>query len=376
MSSLPASQVSSANDLTIRSITATLVLVPLRRALGTSIMRVTESPLLLIDLVTEEGITGRAYLFCYLESVGHAVIALIRDVNDVLAGAVASPAAIRRTLHARFALVGAQGPISFVLAGVDMACWDAVAIAAKLPLARLLGAPLRPIPAYNSNGLGLVEPQAAADEALELVAEGFSAIKMRIGRPSAADDLAAVRAVRAAISSDVALMVDYNQVLSANAARDRCRQLDDEGLYWIEEPVRHDDYATTAALAALLRTPVQIGENFAGPRAMSESLHRRASDFVMPDVERIGGVSGWLAAAALADTARVEMSSHLFPEVSAHLLAATPTAHWLEYVDWADPIVADPLRVVDGHVTPPDRPGTGLVWDADAVARFRRGLNR
>lgn len=253
-----------------------------------------------------------------------------------------------------------------------MACWDALAIAAGLPLARLLGATNRPIAAYNSNGLGLVDPQAAADEALELVDEGFRAIKMRLGRRSAQDDLAAVRAVRTALPSDVALMADYNQALSRDAARERCRQLDDEGLYWIEEPVRHDDYAATAELAALLRTPVQIGENFAGPHAMSLALQRTASDLVMPDLERIGGVTGWHGAAALADIAGIEMSSHLYHEVSAHLLAATPTAHWIEYVDWADPILQEPLKVVDGRVTPPDRPGNGLAWDPDAVAHFRR----
>jgi mandelate racemase len=260
-----------------------------------------------------------------------------------------------------------------VLAGIDVACWDALAIAAELPLARMLGATLRPTAAYNSNGLGLSEPQAAADEALELVAEGFRAVKMRLGRPSPDDDLAAVRAVRAAIPPDVALMADYNQALSPRAARERCRRLDDEGLHWIEEPVRHDDYATSAELAAMLRTPVQIGENFAGPRAMSVALQQRASDLVMPDLDRIGGVSGWTGAAALAEVAGIEMSSHLYPEVSAHLLAATPTAHWIEYVDWAAPILQEPPAVVDGYVTPPDVPGTGLVWDTDAVARFRRG---
>jgi mandelate racemase len=359
--------------LTVRSVDATLVVVPMRRALGTSVMGITEAPLVLIDLQTEEGITGRAYLFCYLESAGHAVIALTRDVGAVLAGTVASPAAVRRALEARFKLLGARGLVSAVLAGVDVACWDVLAIAAGLPLARMLGATIRPTAAYNSNGLGLVEPQAAADEALELVDEGFRAIKMRLGRPSGHDDLAAVRAVRAAIPPDVALMADYNQALSPDAARERCRQLDDEGLYWIEEPVRHDDYAASAELAALLRTPVQIGENFAGPRAMSVALEHNASDLVMTDLERIGGVSGWLGAAALADVAGTEMSSHLYHEVSAHLLAATPTAHWIEYVDWADLILQEPLKVVGGCVTPPDRPGAGLVWDADAVAHFRRG---
>jgi mandelate racemase len=362
-----------AEALTIRAVDAALVMVPMRRALGTSVMSITEAPLVLIDLQTEEGITGRAYLFCYLESAGHAAIALARDASAVLAGTAAAPAAARRALEARFKLLGARGLASAVLAGVDVACWDALAIAAGLPLARMLGATMRPTPAYNSNGLGLVEPQAAVDEALELVAEGFGAIKMRLGRLSADDDLAAVRAVRAAIPADVALMADYNQALSPNAARRRCRQLDDEGLYWIEEPVRHDDYAASAELAALLRTPVQIGENFAGPRAMAAALRHNASDLVMPDLERIGGVSGWLAAAALADAAGIEMSSHLFHEVSAHLLAATPTAHWIEYVDWADAILEQPLKVTGGSVTPPDRPGAGLTWDTDAVKRFRRG---
>ncbi|HEX4247899.1 MAG TPA: enolase C-terminal domain-like protein, partial [Pseudonocardia sp.] len=198
-------------ELTVRSVEATLVRVPMRRALGTSATRIADAPLLLIDLHTEEGVTGRAYLFCYLESAGHAEVALVRDVNAVLAGTPAGPAAVRRALEARFKLLGVRGLVAAVLAGVDTACWDALAIAAGLPLARLLGSGPRPIPAYNSNGLGLIAPAAAAEEAQELVAEGFHAIKMRLGRPSAGDDLAAVRAVRAAIAPDVTLMADYNQ---------------------------------------------------------------------------------------------------------------------------------------------------------------------
>ncbi|HEX4252041.1 MAG TPA: enolase C-terminal domain-like protein, partial [Pseudonocardia sp.] len=207
----------------------------------------------------------------------------------------------------------------------------------------------------------------------ELVAEGFHAIKMRLGRPSAGDDLAAVRAVRAAIAPDVTLMADYNQALGLPSALDRCRTLDDEGLSWIEEPVRHDDYAASAQLAAALRTPVQLGENFAGPRALALALEHGACDLVMPDLDRIGGVTGWQAAAALADVAGMPVSSHLFPEVSVHLLAATPTAHWLEYVDWAAPLLLEPLRIVGGVATPPDRPGNGLEWDTAAVTRYRIG---
>jgi mandelate racemase len=81
-------------------------------------------------------------------------------------------------------------------------------------------------------------------------------------------------------------------------------------------------------------------------------------------------VSGWLRAAAIAHAYGIDMSSHLFPEYSAHLLAVTPTSHWLEYMDWATPILAEPLRVEHGHVMIPDRPGSGITWNEDAVKRY------
>ncbi len=326
--------------LTVRAIETTLVEVPLRRALGTSAMRIDRAPLLLVDLLTEEGVVGHAYLFCYLRGAGLALAPLFQDAAATLAGTSAAPAEARRALERRFRLIGARGLVSMVMAGVDIACWDALARAAGVPLATLLGAPLRAIPAYNSNGLGLMAAEAAVDEALALVDEGFGAIKIRLGRPRAEDDLAAVRAVRAALPAGIDLMADFNQALDAVAAKARCRQLDGEGLAWIEEPVRHDDYATCAELAAQLDTPIQLGENFAGPRALAQALAAKACDLVMPDLERIGGVSGWIAAAALAETSGIGLSSHLFAEVSVHLLAASPSAHWLEYVDWADPILS------------------------------------
>jgi mandelate racemase len=91
----------------------------------------------------------------------------------------------------------------------------------------------------------------------------------------------------------------------------------------------------------------------------------------MPDLARIGGVTGWRDAAGMASAAGIEMSSHLFPEVSAHLLAVTPTAHWLEYVDWANAILTEPLRIVEGCAVIPERPGNGLEWDDKAVLRCR-----
>ena len=166
-------------------------------------------------------------------------------------------------------------------------------------------------------------------------------------------------------------MVDYNQALSLAQALERGRALDREGVYWLEEPIRHDDYAGAARLARELATPIQIGENFSESSSMATALAAGASDYVMPDLARIGGVTGWQRAAALAAVHRIEMSSHLFPEVSAHLLAATPTCHWLEWVDWANAIVEEPLRIDAGFAVVPERPGNGLAWNAAAVAKYR-----
>jgi len=177
--------------------------------------------------------------------------------------------------------------------------------------------------------------------------------------------------VQKRLGSEIAVMVDYNQALSLAQALERGRALDQEGIYWLEEPIRHDDYAGNATLVRELKTPIQIGENFSESSAMAVALAAGAADYVMPDLERIGGVTGWLRAAALAATHRIEMSSHLFPEVSAHLLAATPTAHFLEYMDWADKILVEPLEIVDGFAVVPQRPGNGLAWDAKAVKKYR-----
>jgi mandelate racemase len=196
-------------------------------------------------------------------------------------------------------------------------------------------------------------------------------VKLRLGYPTLEEDLAAVHAIRQRIGDKVALMVDYNQALSVPDALARGRALDAENIYWIEEPIRHDDYVGCASLAKALTTPIQIGENFSLPVAMETALATGAADYVMPDLERIGGVTGWRRAAVLAAEHGIKMSSHLFPEVSAHLLAATPTGHFLEYMDWADVLVQEPLRIVDGHALIPQRPGNGLVWDQAAVARFR-----
>ena len=357
--------------LTFRAIRSTAVEVPTTYALGTSRGVITKAPLLLIDLETEEGITGRSYVWSYFPAAAHAIAKMLEEVARVVSGERLAPAELWQKLSERFALIGVQGIVRMAMAGFDVAAWDALAIAAGWPLATLLGSTPKRVPAYNSCGLGLMAPDRLADEAEKLLAGGFRAVKLRLGYPTLKEDLLALDAVKKRLGSEIAVMVDYNQALSLAQALERGRALDQENLYWLEEPIRHDDYAGYATLVCELKTPIQIGENFSESSAMAVALAAGAADYVMPDLERIGGVTGWLRAAALANTHRIEMSSHLYPEVSVHLLAATPTCHFLEYMDWADKILAEPLKIVDGFAVAPQRPGNGLVWDKEAVQKYR-----
>ncbi len=355
----------------IEAIRVRAVAAPMKRPLQTSIATVSVAPLILLDLQTDQGIVGRSYLFAVAKAHLAPLAALVEAMAEMVKGDPVVPFDLEKKLRGRYALLGVHNIVLFAIAGIDMAAWDAHAQSLGQPLVRVLGAAPRPIPAYNSKGLGLLPLKDLARDARELVDEGFGAVKLRMGRPRAADDLDALRIVKKEIGPDVRLMVDFNQGLTVAEALKRGRLIDAEGgVEWIEEPVRADDFAGTARLARELATPIQVGENFMGPEQMAQALAAQACDLVMPDAERIGGVTGWMRAAALAQGAGVEMSSHLFAEVSVHLLAATPTCHWLEYVDWADAILAEPLRIEKGFATAPARPGAGIDWDEKAVQRY------
>jgi mandelate racemase len=357
--------------LTIRDVAVRGVVVPLRRAVATRVGMFTEWPLLLVDVRTEEGVVGHGYLAPYLPQSLRSLAPMVRDLGRRLAGEPVAPVRTSDAARRSLTLLGNAGMASMAVAGIDMACWDALATAAGVPLAVVLGGSVGPVPAYTSNGLGLAPPDRLADEAIALLSEGgFRGLKVRVGRERLEDDLAAVRSVRRAVGDDVLLMLDYNQGLTLFEAMRRCRALDREEVAWIEEPIAYDDLAGNARLARETETAIQMGENFYGPRAMQDALSAGACDLVMPDLMRIGGVTGWLRAAALASAWGIEMSTHLYPEISSHLMRVTPTAHWLEWQDWAHPVLEEPFSVRDGYIHPRDVPGNGLAWDEAAVARY------
>jgi mandelate racemase len=356
--------------LKLRRVKARPVFVPISLPLQTATGAIDRAALVLIDLETDGGITGRSYLFAIAPHHMKPIVTLVEAMSGLLAGDALAPFEIEKKLRAKFTLLGVHNIVLFAMSGIDMAVWDALGQAMGLPVVRLLGGAPRPVRAYNSNGLGIMSLPKLVREARQLLDAGFDAVKLRLGRPEAKDDIAAMRAVKKAIG-DATLMCDFNQGLTVAEAIRRGRMIDAEGgMHWIEEPIRADDFAGCAKVAREVATPIQLGENFMGPEQMAQALAAGACDYVMPDAQRIGGVTGWMRAAALAQAAGIEMSSHLFAEASVQLLPVTPTCHWLEYMNWADAILQEPIRIKDGHALPVDRPGLGMKWDEKAVKRY------
>src|SRR5215467_1423176 len=355
-------------DLKVR-----VVHVPLRRPVVSKVGMFERLPLILLDLETEQGIVGRSYVVPYLSGAVRYIIPAIRDLAAARRGKPVAPFDGYEQGRKALGLVGLEGVSLIAVSGIDMAAWDVLAKSAGQPLAVYLGGSLGPLPAYNSNGLWLSPLDGLADEAAALAVEGggFGALKLRIGRDRVEDDLKAIRAVREGAGADVTIMTDFNQGRTLGGALERCQALDDQGLYWFEEPIAYDKFTGYARLSRALKTPVMLGENFYGPETLARAIMERAGDYMMPDLARIGGVTGWLRCAAIAGVHGIQMSSHLYPEVSAHLLRVTETAHWLEMIDWADPIIAGPFRVENGQCQIPDVPGNGIAWNEPAIERYR-----
>ena len=353
----------------VAAIRTTPVLAPLSRPLRTASGSIERFPLVLIDVTTDTGVQGRAYAQSYFPEL----LPALNNTVIALAGMVTGQPLAPRDLHAellrRCRLLGMKGLAGMALGGLDMAFWDAWARARGEPLARALGAELRPLRAYNS--VGMYDAESVLAIAQETLAGCYAGLKIKAGFPTFAQDLAAVRSAKRALGDGVALMIDYNQSLSVPEAIKRCRALDDEGLEWIEEPVLADDLEGCARVADAVATPIQIGENFHGVSEMRAAIAARASDLFMPDAQIIQGVTGWLEAATLAQAAGVPMSSHLFVEASAQLMCATPTAHWIEVLDAAGGMRQAPFQLKDGMFIPWDTPGIGIEWREDMVALHR-----
>ena len=357
----------TAPDLVIQSLKSRAVLAPMARPIRTAVGEIPKAPLVLIDVVTKDTGTGSAYIFAYSDRMLSPLLAVLKSIEDLIAEKPLAPADVMASLRNTFRLLGSQGLLGMALSGLEMALWDALGKASGVSVASLIGSNPRPIKAYDS--YSLIDPKADKDALEESIGSGFQAIKIKVGDADLAKDLSVVSAVRNIIGPEPDLMIDFNQSQSSTEAQKRIERLSEFDLTWAEEPVHAEDLRGHAAVRSRSSVPIQTGENWWFVSDMIHAIDTGASDLAMLDLMKIGGISGWMKAANLAEAASLPVSSHIFVEASAHALCATPTAHYLEYFDLASSILKEPVFPDQGTITP-HGPGLGMNWDEAKVAEF------
>ncbi len=351
----------------ITDISLTPVVLPLSRPMRTASGVLPGAALGLIDVTTSFGVIGHAYIFTYTPKMLRASLALNNDFKDVFIGQSVIPDERFSQLQSTFRLLGIQGLLGMWFSGVEMALWDVLGKIEGKSVAMLLGGEERPIRTYDS--YGVVDPAVDLPLIEATLKQGFGGIKIKVGLGSVEYDIRSIKAVRDVIGPDVALMVDYNQSLDVQGALERAKRIAEYDIYWLEEPVPAEDLAGHRAIREQNHIPVQTGENWWYPSGATNAISADCSDYIMPDLMKIGGFTGWKAATEMAATKTLPVSSHAFVELSAHALAATPNAHWHEYLDKARPVLVDAYDVENGTVCPRG-PGLGIEWNTAKVAEY------
>lgn len=356
----------------IASITTRLVDIPLAEPIGTAIHQMASIGCVLVDAISTDGVTGQGY-----------VLALNADrigsLDDMITGLAARVVGRQATetegiwndLWSLINPMGHKGVTISAMSAIDMAIWDVVGRTLDMPLHRLWGSCRESIPTYASSGLWLsMSIDELTEQAQAFIDEGFTSMKIRLGSPKMADDVARVAAVRETIGPDITLLSDANQSLDPKAAIRLGRALEPYDLGWFEEPVPAYDLAGHARVRDALDVRIASGETEYTRFGMAAMLDAGAADILMPDLQRIGGFTEFRRAAALASSYNIAVSAHLFTEHSLCLAGSIPGCISVEHFDWLTPLFNETPELVDGDLKIPNRPGHGFTVNEAAATNF------
>lgn len=342
--------------------------------MGSALGQIETLGVILVTVHTDQGITGENLIFTLNDRRTKVLQQMIEDLADVIVGHDAGHIAgfwARAWRSINF--LGYKGVPVVGISAIDGALWDAFGKAAGQPLYRLLGGAQDRVPAYHSGGLWLsLSTDALVEQAGAFVAQGFRAVKMRLGMPNPADDIARIRAVRDAIGPQIKLMADANQGLNEAQAIRLGRKLEPFDLTWFEEPLPAWDLDGLARVAAALDTPIASGETEYTRYGFRRMIELRSADILMPDLQRVGGVSEFMRVGHMAEAHDIPVSSHLFPETSIQVLGALANATYLEYMPWFSELYNERLEFEDGHAIVPERPGWGFTFNINAADHLSR----
>jgi L-alanine-DL-glutamate epimerase-like enolase superfamily enzyme len=328
-----------------------------------------------LELGTDAGLVGLGLTF-----FGGALTGALRSAVEALAQLTVGEdptrvEAIAATLRAAGGTAGPGGIFSLAMSAVDIACWDLRGKAEHKSVCQLLGGLRDRVPTYASGALLRQHPLEYLSQAgPRLVGMGFRQMKMQCGsEPTVGASVERVRVMRESIGPDIDLMCDINQLWSVPQAIEVGKQIEPYHLFWLEDPVAHDDYPGLARVADALTTPIAAGEYHYGIVPFRHLLEARSIDIVMIDLLRVGGITQWMKVAGMAEAFNMPVVSHLIPEIHLHLMAAIPNALTVEYMPWTHRLFDEVPQVHDGQLVVPQKPGLGLSFDQAAINQYQVG---
>lgn len=359
-----------ADPIKIARITTGVVQVPFAAPIGTAIHAMRSVACVVVGAESTDGVVGTGMIFALNGDRVESLYAQVNGLAERVVGRCATETeGIWADLWKLINPMGLAGVTINAMAAIDVALWDLVGRSLDMALHRLWGSCRTRIPTYASSGLWLsAATDELVDEANRFVADGFNAMKIRLGSVKPADDIARVRAVREAIGPDIELLADLNQGLDPKAAIRLGRDLEPFRLGWLEEPVATTDHAGHARVRSALDTPIATGETEYTRHGLSAMLRAGAADVLMPDLARVGGYTEFRKAAAIASAWHVPVSPHFFTEHSLALAGSLPNCTLVEHVDWFAPLFVEAPELVDGELVIPDRPGHGFTLVPEVAA--------
>lgn len=345
----------------IRTVDTSLYRVPNEQTLEDATQSFDVLEIVAITAESDAGHRGLGFTY----TIGRGGAAIKRFLDDelvpLLEGQPVAPRAVRSTLRGETTFTGREGISEFAIAAIDIAVWDLLGKHASLPLCELLGGTREPVTMYETDGGWLqYDADTLVENAREIASDGFAGMKMKVGS-SVDRDIERVSAVGDALPAELDLMIDGNCSYSVPEARQLANRLDDVAITWFEEPLLKGNYAAYADLRCRVDVPIATGENFYNETQFRQVIDRNAVDYLQPDVCRVGGITPWMTVADQAATAGLPVSPHYIEPIHAHLACAADNVPYIEHHSTVlNEVLAEPVEVEEGRITPPNRPGHGM----------------
>jgi L-alanine-DL-glutamate epimerase-like enolase superfamily enzyme len=351
---------------------AYLIDIPVETPRTDAVQSFLKQETIFVHLQTSDGLEGVGYSYT-IGTGGTAVLALLKDyLLEMVVGMDSERVEhIWNTVYYGTRATTTGAITSLAVAAIDTALWDLRGLRNQTPLWKAVGGFSTRVPLYDTEGGWLhIDTETLVAGALESQKKGWSGVKLKIGKPSIAEDLERLQAVRNAVGPDMDIMVDANQSMTLANARQRAEALQPVGLFWLEEPMPADDIAAHSILSASTSVPIAVGESIYSAQIFQQYLHQNAASVIQVDVARVGGITPWLKVAHLAETYNVTVCPHFLMELHVSLAAGIPNGGYVERIPQLTSVTTERMKIENGAAVPPDAPGLGIPWDFEAIEKM------